>query len=182
MKNGAIAASLVVAILAGTAMGYVVGTSSQRTTTSVSTITLPAPFANMTVPQCSISVSLPCGVTGGTQGTFVITNASLTVPIVYTNNSISGFLSLTLVHTEDFEGGPLTVYLCQLGGGACEEVLRTTAAGQTGSYVTPIYASSALTYGVKYEVEVDSLYHSTTYPGQGEVDEIEILNIALTAN
>ena len=86
------------------------------------------------------------------------------------------------MHTEDFEGGPLTVYLCQLGGAACEEVLRTTAAGQTGSYVTPIYASSALTYGVKYEVEVDSLYHSTTYPGQGEVDEIEILNIALTAN
>ena len=177
-----IASVLVVTILVGTGGGYLVGTSSQRTTTLVSTVTLPAPFANMTAPQCSISVSLPCGVTGGTQGILVIANASLTVPIVDTNNSISGFLSLTLVHTGDFEGGPLNVYLCQLGGGACGEILHTTAAGQTGSYVTPTYGSSALTYGMKYEVEVDSLYHSTTYPGEGEVDEVEVLNFALTAN
>jgi hypothetical protein len=138
---------------------------------------------SMTAPECSTSASLPCGVTGGTQGVIVITNASLTVsPSVSPSNGTSGFLSLTIMHTGDFEGDPLTVYMCQPGGAGCSEVLQTTATGQTGTYTTPIYGSFALTRGVKYEVEVNSLYHSTTYPGEGEVDEIEILFIGVTAN
>ena len=143
----------------------------------------PSSTNGTTVPECSTSASLPCGFENGTQGSIIITNASLAVsPSVGPNSSISGLLSLTIVHTGEFEGDPLTFYLCQPGYAGCGWLMQTTATGQTGTYTIPIYGPHALIRGVKYEVDVNSLYHTSTYPGQGEVDEIWMLNIAVTAN
>jgi hypothetical protein len=134
MREGAVAVLLVVAVLAGAGVGYFIGTSKQSATTPTSTTTsfvtrpgytetvtqtvtatsstlvstsLTSTFINMTATQCSASASLPCGMAAYNQGAFVITNASLTVSP--SNNSTSGVLTLTLIHTQEFEDTALSV-------------------------------------------------------------------------
>lgn len=57
MKNGTIAALLVVAILAGAGAGYFIGSTGQRQTTLVSTTTLPATQVNRNVFVMNVSGS-----------------------------------------------------------------------------------------------------------------------------
>jgi len=172
-----------IVVITALALGFLSYAIRPTPATQPTTSQRSSPTISMTAHECSTSASLPCGFTNGTQGSIVITNASLTVSASASlNSSVVGYLSLTLVHTGDFEGDPLSFYLCQPDKPGCGEVLQSTAAGQNGIYTTPIYAPIALTHGVKYEVDVDSLYHTSTYPGEGAIEEIEILKIAVVAN
>jgi hypothetical protein len=58
MRTGAIAALLVVAIIMSAGAGYLVGVSSKRTTSLVSTTTLPATYANKNVLVMNVGGSL----------------------------------------------------------------------------------------------------------------------------
>jgi hypothetical protein len=111
------------------------------------------------------------------QGAFVITNASLTVSP--SNNSTSGVLTLSLIHTQEFEDTALSVSIGPLSGGVFKPIMQTTAIGQTGTYTVSIPASFPLIRGLKYEVVVDSLYVFTSGTGGTITEE---LDIALTAN
>jgi len=134
-------------------------------------------ITNTTIPQCSVSASLPCGWTGSSQGIFVITNASLTVS-PSTNSLGNGVLFLTLVHTGNYENTTLEVTIEPPGNTHYLNVLDTTAVGPTRTYWASIPTSFPLTRGLKYEVIVDSIYYETGVSGEAVTE----LVIALTAN
>jgi len=58
MRNEVLATLMVVAILAGAGVGYLVGNAGQRTTTFISTATLPATYVNKNVFMMNVDGSL----------------------------------------------------------------------------------------------------------------------------
>jgi len=95
-----------------------------------------------------------------------------------TNSLGNGVLSLTLVHTGNFENTTLEVTLEPLNSTRYLNVLQTTAVGETRTYWASIPTSFPLTRGLRYEVLVDSIYYETGVSG----DEVTELHIALTAS
>jgi len=95
MKNGLVAALLVVAILAGGGAGYLVGTIATENQTTKS----------ITITSSDTSRTLPCGSPGVTCGGVNITSASLTVNV---SNSV---LRVSLAETGNACIGSATVYV-----------------------------------------------------------------------
>jgi len=174
-RNWGFIAILVVVALA---IGFLIYTAARpMPATQLTSSQQSSSIVNTTIPQCSVSASLPCGWTGSSQGILVVTNASLTVS-PSTNSLGNGVLSLTLVHTGNYENTTLEVYLQPLGTTRYLNVLQTAAVGPTRTYWASIPTSYPLTRGLKYEVIIDSIYYETGVSGEAVTE----LHIALTAN
>jgi hypothetical protein len=115
----------------------------------------PLPLNVTTAPQCSTqsNAPLPCGfaVPGDV---FVVVAANLTT---FASNNGSGTLSLTLVHSGNYEGTHLGVVIWQPGSNNnYTSVIGTTAVGQTKTYSASIPSSFGLVAGQKYKLTIDS--------------------------
>jgi hypothetical protein len=137
----------------------------------------PLPLNVTTAPQCSTqsNATLPCGfaVPGDV---FVVVAANLTASA---SNNGSGTLSLTLVHSGNYEGTHLGVVIWQPGSNSYISVIGTTAVGQTKTYSASIPSSFGLVAGQKYKLTIDS-----TTQNQKQLSEngiTEELVIVLTA-
>jgi hypothetical protein len=139
----------------------------------------PLPLNVTTAPQCSTDSNgtMPCGFTSSSQGMFVVVAANLTASV---SNNGSGTLTLTLVHSGNYEGTSLGVVIWRPGSNNYTQVMGTVAVGQTKTYSGSIPSSFGLVAGQKYKLTIDS-----TTINQKQVSEngiTEELSITLTAH
>lgn len=139
------------------------------------------PPSIVTAPQCSTGSDsmLPCGFVSGKSNSdiLVIVSANLTVS---PSKDGSGTLTMTLVHSGNYEGTELGVVIwpTALGGGPdYRGVLNARAAGQEGTYTAPIPSSFGLVRGQSYKLTVDST--TTGPPPEGGItEELDITMLA----